>query len=167
WIGTPRTGQCGPAHRRHPVDTYDRRNTSGGQDVHGLVSAATAAGSGGGGSIGNVILPVILILGVFYIVSLQRRRTKAQQEQASKLAPGALVITTAGLYATVVEIEDGDVLLEIAPDVVCRFTRSAIARIVSTSGQEGAEHGEGHDEGPGEGEEEHDAAGEANRPDGA
>ncbi|SNQ50752.1 Preprotein translocase subunit YajC [Frankia canadensis] len=110
--------------------------------MHGLVSAATAASNNGGGSIGGFLIPLILVLAVVYIFSMQRRRTKAQQEQVSKLAPGSLVITTAGLYATVVELEEGDVLLEIAPDVVCRFTRSAVARVVSAPDQDGQAHGD-------------------------
>ncbi|CAJ60791.1 hypothetical protein FRAAL2142 [Frankia alni ACN14a] len=56
------------------------------------------------------------------------------------------MITTAGLYATVVELEDGDVLLEIAPDVVCRFTRSAIARVISSPDAD-----ETHDDGSADG----------------
>ncbi len=53
-------------------------------------------------------------------------------------------MTTAGLYATVVEVEDGDVLLEVAPDVVCRFTRAAVARIVSPPAADGPHDGD-HD----------------------
>jgi preprotein translocase subunit YajC len=47
------------------------------------------------------------------------------------------------LYATVVETDGADVLLEIAPDVVCRFSRGAIARVVGPQSGEHGEH-EGH-----------------------
>ncbi|EIV93223.1 preprotein translocase subunit YajC [Frankia sp. QA3] len=110
--------------------------------MHGLVTAATAADGDGGSSIGGFLIPLLLVLAVVYIFSMQRRRAKAQQQQVSQIVPGTLVITTAGLYATVVELEDGDILLEIAPDVVCRFTRSAIARVISTPDADEAHDGE-------------------------
>ncbi|WP_261557684.1 preprotein translocase subunit YajC [Frankia tisae] len=114
--------------------------------MHGLVTAATAANGNGGSSIGSFLIPLLLVLAVVYIFSLQRRRSKAQQQQVSQILPGTLVITTAGLYATVVELVDGDVLLEIAPDVVCRFTRSAIARVISTPDDDEAQDGGSVDE---------------------
>ncbi|WP_235489218.1 preprotein translocase subunit YajC, partial [Frankia sp. AvcI1] len=114
--------------------------------MRGLVTAATAADGNGGSSIGGFLIPLLLVLAVVYIFSMQRRRAKAQQQQVSQLLPGTLVITTAGLYATVVELEDGDVLLEIAPDVVCRFTRSAIARVISSPDAD-----ETHDDGSADG----------------
>ncbi len=55
-------------------------------------------------------------------------------------------MTTAGLYATVVEVEDGDVLLEVAPDVVCRFARAAVARIVSSPEADGSHDGDEADD---------------------
>jgi preprotein translocase subunit YajC len=42
-----------------------------------------------------------------------------------------MVVTTTGQYATVVEVDGPDVLLEVAPDVVCRFTKAAVGRVVS------------------------------------
>ncbi len=104
--------------------------------MHGLVTAPTAAGDGGGSSIGGFILPLIIVLAVVYIFTMQRRRARAQQEQVSQLTPGALVVTTAGLYATVVELDDGDVLLEVAPDVVCRFASNAVVRVVTPAATE-------------------------------
>nr|WP_235433490.1 preprotein translocase subunit YajC [Protofrankia coriariae] len=98
------------------------------------------AQNGGGGGFGG-LFPLILLLAlvVFFVVS-QRRRQRTQQQVLTSLAPGALVVTTAGLYATVVEVEGSDVLLEVAPDVVCRFTRSAVVRVVSPVGEDGAHH---------------------------
>ncbi|MCM3925887.1 preprotein translocase subunit YajC [Frankia sp. AiPs1] len=115
--------------------------------MRGLVTAATAADGNGGSSIGGFLIPLLLVLAVVYIFSMQRRRTKAQQQQVSQILPGTLVVTTAGLYATVVELVDGDVLLEIAPDVVCRFTRSAIARVISSPDTD-----EEHDDGSADGD---------------
>ncbi|WP_261566325.1 preprotein translocase subunit YajC [Frankia gtarii] len=114
--------------------------------MHGLVMAATVADGNGGSSIGGFPILLLLVLAIVYIYSMQRRRSKAQRQQVSQILPGTLVITTAGLYATVVELVDDDVLLEIAPDVVCRFTRSAIARVISAPDDDEAQDGESVDE---------------------
>ena len=48
--------------------------------------------------------------------------------------PGARVRTTAGMYATVVSVEDQDVVLEVAPGVNVRYLRRAILDVVSGAG---------------------------------
>jgi preprotein translocase subunit YajC len=39
-------------------------------------------------------------------------------------------MTTAGLFAEIQAVEDDQVHLEIAPGVVCRFSRAAVARVI-------------------------------------
>ncbi len=46
------------------------------------------------------------------------------------MVPGSRVRTTAGMYGTVVEVDDQDVVLEIAPGVEARFLRRAIMDVV-------------------------------------
>jgi preprotein translocase subunit YajC len=115
-------------------------------DVREYLAAATAAGSGGGSSIGSLLPILIILAAVVFFISSQRRRQRAQQDVRSRVEPGQEVITTAGLYATVVEVDGGDVLLEIAPGIVCRFVQGAIARVVPAA--EAAEHADhDHDHG--------------------
>ncbi|WP_018500102.1 preprotein translocase subunit YajC [Parafrankia discariae] len=102
-----------------------------------FAAVTNAADNSGGSSISGLIFPILIVLLIVYFFSTQRRRARAQQQQLSEIVPGTLVLTTAGLYATVVEMDGADVLLEIAPDVVCRFGRSAIARVISAPGQDG------------------------------
>lgn len=59
-----------------------------------------------------------------------RRRQRAAAETQRTLAPGSRVITTAGLYATVVEVEDVAVVLETSPGVRSRWARGAVARVL-------------------------------------
>ncbi len=110
-----------------------------------MVVAETVAKDGGGSGIGG-FLPLILIVAlVFFFMSTQRRRQRAHQQTLASLLPGTLVVTTAGLYATVVEVDEGDVLLEVAPEVVCRFARAAIARVVSAPDDDSQPDGEAAD----------------------
>ncbi len=78
------------------------------------------------------LLPIFLILAVFWLLIMRpaRARQRAVIEVQQALAPGAEVITTAGLYGTVRAIEGDVVVLEVAPGVTNRYARQAIVRVV-------------------------------------
>lgn len=93
--------------------------------------AATKKHSGGGASF--LILIAVLGLAMYFLfLRPQRARQRLAQQMRSALEPGAEVVTTAGLYATVhsVDEEDGTVQLEVAPGVVSKFAKGAIARVI-------------------------------------
>jgi preprotein translocase subunit YajC len=80
----------------------------------------------------TLILILIVVVG-FYLLMIrpqQRRRQAAQQKQSS-VSPGARVRTTAGMYATVVDVDGDDVVLEVAPGVEVRYMRRAVMDVVS------------------------------------
>jgi len=92
-----------------------------------------AEGSGGGG-----LTPLLLLLGLgaftyLILVRPQRNRMKQMQRTQASLTPGAEVMTTAGMYATVVRFDDDSVTLETAPGVHNRYARAAVARIVTSA----------------------------------
>ncbi len=110
------------------------------------------------------LLPILLIFVVIYFFMIKpakKRQQEAMQTQNS-LRPGSEVRTVAGLFATVSEVEDDSVILEIAPGVHCRYLKSAIVAVLSTGDDEdhdGAGHdGAGHDGDEGDGDEDHDGA---------
>ena len=79
----------------------------------------------------TLILILVVVVG-FYLLMIrpqQRRRQQAQQQQTS-VQPGARVRTTAGMYATVVDVDGDDVVLEVAPGVEVRYMRRAIMDVV-------------------------------------
>jgi preprotein translocase subunit YajC len=79
----------------------------------------------------TLILILVVVVG-FYLLMIrpqQRRRQQAQQQQSS-VQPGARVRTTAGMYATVVDVDGDDVVLEVAPGVEVRYMRRAIMDVV-------------------------------------
>lgn len=91
-----------------------------------------AADSSGGSSLG-AFLPIILLVGVFYlfIIRPQRNRAKQAAETRRNIAPGVEVQTSFGMYATVVAVEDDAVVLEIAPGVHSRFSPQVIGRVLT------------------------------------
>ena len=79
----------------------------------------------------TLILILVVVVG-FYLLMIrpqQRRRQQAQQQQRT-VQPGARVRTTAGMYATVVDVDGDDVVLEVAPGVEVRYMRRAIMDVV-------------------------------------
>lgn len=77
----------------------------------------------------NLILLIILIpLVLLMFRSSRQRKTVAQMQQ--QLAPGAEVMTTAGLFGQVTAVEGDRVELEVAPGVHLWFLRQAVARVV-------------------------------------
>jgi preprotein translocase subunit YajC len=93
---------------------------------------AASTKSTGGFNPSTLILILIVVVG-FYMLMIrpqQRRRQQAQQKQ-NTVEPGARVRTTAGMYATVVDVDGDDVVLEVAPGVEVRYMKRAIMDVVS------------------------------------
>ncbi|MET9340572.1 preprotein translocase subunit YajC [Nonomuraea sp. NPDC003804] len=79
------------------------------------------------------ILPLVLLVVVFYFLLIrpQRKRQQEAVQMQNSLAPGARVMTTTGLFATVVAVDNEDVILEVAPGVETRWVKAAIGRVVT------------------------------------
>ena len=81
------------------------------------------------------LLLLVLFGGVLFLMF---NRTRRQQREATNLrsgvGPGTKIVTTAGLYATVVEIDGQTVTLETAPGQHSRWDRRAVARVLPDDG---------------------------------
>jgi preprotein translocase subunit YajC len=92
-------------------------------------------GNATGGLVG--LLPFILIFVIFYFLLIrpqQKKQRLAQQEREAMLKAlksGDKVITTGGIYGTIVAVREKDdtVQLRIAQSVSIEAERSAIARV--------------------------------------
>jgi preprotein translocase subunit YajC len=76
----------------------------------------------------------VLVVGVLLVFSTRARRRQAQVavEQAERIGVGSEVMTTSGLYGTVVaRNEDETVLLSIAPGVEVRWALAALRDVAS------------------------------------
>jgi preprotein translocase subunit YajC len=80
----------------------------------------------------GTLLPIVLIGAVFYLLIMRpaRTRQRKQMELMSSLEPGAQVMTTAGVYGTVVSMDEDDARIEIAPGVVIRVVKAAIGKVI-------------------------------------
>lgn len=79
------------------------------------------------------ILPLILLVVVFYFLLIRPQRKRQQEaiKMQSSLTPGTRVMTTTGLFATVVAVDNEDVVLEVAPGIETRWVKAAIGRVVT------------------------------------
>ncbi|MGH3067878.1 MAG: preprotein translocase subunit YajC [Streptosporangiaceae bacterium] len=90
-----------------------------------------AAAKSGGGNY-TFLIVIVALFGLLYFVMIRPQRAKQRkvQEMQGQVQPGQRVRTTAGMYATVIESDDQDVLLEVAPGVQIRFLRRAVLDVL-------------------------------------
>ncbi|HGJ66085.1 TPA: preprotein translocase subunit YajC [bacterium] len=82
------------------------------------------------------LIPIILIIGVFYFLMImpQQKKIKKHQNMLKNLTKGDVVVTEGGIYGTVVGMKDNVVVLKIATvkdeDVKIEVSRARIAFLV-------------------------------------
>ena len=80
-----------------------------------------------------ITLILIVVVFVLLIIVPYRRQAQRQREvraMQAALEPGTEVMTTSGLYGTVVSVQETVVELEIAPGMIIRVARGAIGETV-------------------------------------
>ena len=78
-----------------------------------------------------LFLPLILIMVIFYFLMIMpaQRRQKKVAAMLKELKNGDKVITTGGMYGTIVGLEGDTVQLRIADQVRIKISRSAVAGV--------------------------------------
>lgn len=76
------------------------------------------------------LLILALLVPMFLGVRRQKKEMAKVAELQESLKVGDRVLTTSGLYGTIVEIDDITVDLEIAEDVVTTWSRSVVRELV-------------------------------------
>jgi preprotein translocase subunit YajC len=85
---------------------------------------------GGLGALGG-LLPMLLIIGVFYILLIrpQQKRQKELQQTIAELKAGDRVVTTGGIIGTITTVRDTSLLIRSADKSILEIARSAVAGI--------------------------------------
>jgi preprotein translocase subunit YajC len=98
------------------------------KDAPAMGNFELAASSSGGSGSYTFLIVIVVLFGLLYFVMIRPQRNKQRrvQQMQQQVQPGSRVRTTAGMYATVIDADDQDVLLEVAPGVQIRFLRRAI-----------------------------------------
>ena len=75
------------------------------------------------------LIPLAMMLGVFYflLIAPMRRRQKQQQEMIGALKTGDRVVTSGGIYGTIVGIKDDRLTLRIADQVKIEVAKASVS----------------------------------------
>jgi preprotein translocase subunit YajC len=95
---------------------------------------AQSTGAPGAGDFIGMVLPLVLIMGVFYFLLIrpQQRKMKEHQAMLSKVAKGDTVVTQGGLIGKVVRVvDDSELLVEVGENVKVRVLKSGLADVRS------------------------------------
>lgn len=85
------------------------------------------------------MIMMFAVLGVAFYFLMIRPQKKRQQEQArmmGALEPGARVLTSTGIFATIVEMGDRQVVLETSPGSRLTVVRQALAKVVTAEDED-------------------------------
>ena len=98
----------------------------------------------------GALFEIILIALVAYFayrmfVRPQSARTKAQQAALKQVEVGDEILTTAGIFATVLEVSDDRLTVQVSPGNTMDIVRSAIARRISDSQDDHDNHEDNDD----------------------
>lgn len=85
---------------------------------------------GGLGALGG-LLPMLLIIAVFYMLLIrpQQKRQRQLQETISQLKVGDRIVTTGGVIGTITTVRDTSFLIRSADKSILEIARSAVAGI--------------------------------------
>ena len=99
---------------------------------------AMAPSPGGGGSSGIMsVLPLMIgmfAIMYFLIIRPQQKQRREREDLLRAIKKGDRVVTTGGLYGTVVGLSEHTVTLKVADQVKLDFERGSIGRIVPVAG---------------------------------
>jgi len=85
---------------------------------------------GGLGALGG-LLPMVLIIAVFYMLLIrpQQKKQRELQETISQLKAGDRVVTTGGVIGTITTVRDTSFLIRSADKSILEIARSAVAGV--------------------------------------
>ena len=107
-----------------------------------IAYATTTSGAASNAGMGSMILPIILMIAIFYFLMIrpENKRKKQAEEMRSSLKKGDWLTTIGGVYGRVVAITDRTVVIETSEDRVrVEFLKSAIGQVGTLDQQAAAQ----------------------------
>ncbi|GGW11212.1 preprotein translocase subunit YajC [Streptomyces globisporus] len=89
------------------------------------------------------LLPFIVLIGAMFLMTRSAKKKQAAAAQMrNDMQPGTGVRTIGGMYATVKEVHDDTVLLEVAPGVHAIYAKNAIGAVLDDAEYNRIVHGD-------------------------
>ncbi|WP_369211726.1 preprotein translocase subunit YajC [Streptomyces flavofungini] len=89
------------------------------------------------------LLPFIVLIGAMFLMTRSaKKKQQAAAQMRNDMQPGTGIRTIGGMYATVKEVHDDAVLLEVAPGVHAVYAKNAIGAVLPDDEYNRIVHGE-------------------------
>lgn len=99
-------------------------------------AAPAAPAPAPGGIPGGMLIPMVLIFGIFYLMMIrpQQRKEKERLKMISELRAGQRVLFAGGMIGTIYESKEQSFLIEIAPGTRIEVLRGAVTQVIPEDG---------------------------------
>ncbi|WP_405391959.1 preprotein translocase subunit YajC [Streptomyces sp. NBC_01102] len=92
------------------------------------------------------LLPFIVLIGAMFLMTRSaKKKQQAAAQMRNDMQPGTGVRTIGGMYATVKEIQEDTVLLEVAPGVHAVYAKNSIGAVLDDAEYNRIVHGDDGD----------------------
>lgn len=92
------------------------------------------------------LLPFIVLIGAMFLMTRSaKKKQQAAAQMRNEMQPGTGVRTIGGMYATVKEIQDDTVTLEVAPGVHAIYAKNSIGAVLDDAEYNRIVHGDDDD----------------------
>ena len=80
----------------------------------------------------DFLFPIVLIVGIFYVVLIlpERKKQKQRKSMLEAMKKGDKVMTSSGIYGSVAQVQDEIIVLQVADGVRLRFSRAAVQTVI-------------------------------------
>ena len=92
----------------------------------------------GGANPLSMLVPVVGMLAIFYLLLIrpQQKRQKETQKMIDAIKKGDRVVTSSGIYGSVVGVKDNIVVLKVAENVKIEMLKTAVSGVVEKAAAE-------------------------------
>lgn len=80
---------------------------------------------------GILFLPILILIMYFMLIRPQQKRAKEQRQLLEAIDVGDDVVTTAGIYGRIAELDGGTLFLKVSDNVEIKITKESIAGLVN------------------------------------
>jgi preprotein translocase subunit YajC len=96
-----------------------------------FAQAAAPAAPSAGEQMLHMVTILAITVGIFYfmIIRPQQKRAKETAQMLASVRKGDRVLTTGGIYGTVIGVKDDVVVLKVGDDVKIEFVKSSIVQV--------------------------------------
>ena len=97
-----------------------------------VTSAFGTVAQQGQGGMGAMLVPMVIIFGIFYFMLIrpQQRKEKERKAMISELKTGERVMFSGGILGTVTNVKERTLVVKIADNVKIEVARGAVNRVI-------------------------------------